>query len=99
VSNTNLFAAGPGSGGGLLAKIVPLFIAMTAQSDAQGAWPTLYAATSADVQGGHYYGPDGFREMRGYPVEVRAEMQAYDEQLAAKLWQISEQLTGVQYPL
>ncbi|HKO12513.1 MAG TPA: oxidoreductase [Acidobacteriaceae bacterium] len=99
VSQTNLFAAGPGSGGGLLAKVIPPFIELTAQSAQQGSWPTLYAATSADVQGGHYYGPDGFREMRGYPVEVRAEMQAYDEQLAAKLWQVSEQLTGVRYAL
>lgn len=113
VSNTNLFAAGPGSGGGLLAKIIPPFIALVAQSDAQGAWPTLYAAAAPasatrsgssaspldGVEGGHYYGPDGFREMRGYPVEVRAEAQVYDEKLAAQLWQVSEQLTGVRYPL
>lgn len=99
VSNTNLFAAGPGSGGGLLAKIIPMFIALTSQSAAQGGWPTLYAATRPDVQGGHFYGPNGFREMRGYPVEVHAEREAYDEALAAKLWQVSEQLTGVQYPL
>lgn len=99
VSNTNLFAAGPGSGGGLVAKIIPPLIALTSQSDAQGAWPTLYAATRPDVQGGHFYGPDGFREMRGHPVEVRAEQQAYDEVLSATLWQVSEQLTGVRYPL
>ena len=99
VSNTNLFAAGPGSGGGLLAKIIPPLIALIGQSDAQGAWPTLYAATMPNIQGGHFYGPDGFREMRGYPVEVRAEAQAYDESLAAKLWEISENLTGVRYAL
>lgn len=97
VSNTNLFAAGPGQGGGLIAKIIPLFISLTAQSDAQGALPTLYAATAAEVQGGRFYGPDGFRQMRGYPVEVRAEAQAYDETLADQLWQISEQLTGIHY--
>jgi NAD(P)-dependent dehydrogenase (short-subunit alcohol dehydrogenase family) len=99
VSNTNLFAAGPGSGGGVLAKIIPPFIALIAQSDAQGAWPTLYAATSPAIQPGHFYGPDGFRQMRGYPVEVQAEAQAYDEKLAEKLWGVSEQLTGVRYPL
>jgi len=97
VSNTNLFAAGPGQGGGLIAKIIPVFISLTAQSDAQGALPTLYAATAAEVQGGRFYGPDGFRQMRGYPVEVRAEAQAYDETLAGQLWQISEQLTGIHY--
>jgi NAD(P)-dependent dehydrogenase (short-subunit alcohol dehydrogenase family) len=99
VSHTNLFAAGPGSGGGFLAKIIPPFIALVAQSDAQGALPTLYAATSPDAQAGRFYGPDGFRQMRGYPVEVRAEQQAYDESLAAQLWQVSEQRTGVHYPL
>ncbi len=97
VSNTNLFAAGPGQGGGLQAKIIPPLIALIAQSDAQGAWPTLYAATMPQIHGGRYYGPDGWREMRGYPVEVRAEAQAYDEELAAKLWDVSEKLTGVRY--
>jgi len=52
ISNTNLFASGPGQGGGLIVRIVPLFIALIAQSDQQGALPTLYAATSSDVQGG-----------------------------------------------
>jgi len=111
VSNTNLFAAGPGSGGGLMARIIPAFITLVGQSDAQGAWPTLYAATMpqgqpgagatsvGEVEGGHFYGPDGFRQMRGYPIEVRAETQAYDEILAARLWEISEHLTGVHFPL
>lgn len=99
VSNTNLFAAGPGSGGGPQALLAPLVIRIIGQSDAQGALPTLYGATSPEAQSGRFYGPDGFRQMRGYPVEVRAEQQAYDESLAAKLWQISEQLTGVRFPL
>ncbi|MBT9332105.1 oxidoreductase [Paracidobacterium acidisoli] len=97
VSATNLFAAGPGKGSGLLAKIVPPFIELMAQSDAQGALPTLFAAVSPDAQGGLYYGPDGWREMRGWPVEVKAEPQAYDEDAAARLWQISEELTGVRF--
>ncbi|HEX4008089.1 MAG TPA: oxidoreductase [Acidobacteriaceae bacterium] len=99
VSNTNLFASGPGQSGGLLAKIVPPIFALIAQSDAQGSWPTLYGATSPEARGGRFYGPDGFREMRGYPIEIRAEAQAYDEKLAAKLWETSEQLTGVPFPL
>lgn len=99
VSNTNLFAAGPGSGGGPQAFLAPLVIRLIAQSDAQGALPTLYGATSPEAQSGYFYGPDGFRQMRGYPVEVRAEQQAYDESLAAKLWQVSEQLTGVRFAL
>ncbi len=97
VSNTNLFKAGPGSAGGPQAIIAPLVIRLIAQSDAQGALPTLYAATSGEIQGGRFYGPDGFREMKGYPVEVRAEAQAYDEVLAARLWEVSEQLTEVRF--
>lgn len=99
VANTNIFAAGPGQGGGVAAKIVALFLTLIAQPEAQGALPTLYAATAPEVRGGHFYGCDGYREMRGYPVEVRAETQAYDESLAAKLWKVSEELTGVQYRL
>jgi NAD(P)-dependent dehydrogenase (short-subunit alcohol dehydrogenase family) len=99
VSSTNLFAAGPGQGGGLLAKIIPVFITLVSQSEAQGALPTLYGAASPEAQGGHYYGPHGWREMRGYPVEVKAEPQAYDEAAAGRLWQISEDLTGVTYSL
>jgi NAD(P)-dependent dehydrogenase (short-subunit alcohol dehydrogenase family) len=99
VSNTNLFAAGPGQGSGLAAKLTPFFVSVIAQSDAQGAWPTLYAATMPEIQRGHYYGPEGFREMRGYPVEVRAEAQAYDEKLAAQLWEVSEAFTGVRFSL
>ena len=99
VSKTNIFAAGPGQGTGPEAKIGPLVISLFAQSDAKGALPTLYGVTSPDAQGGHFYGPGGFREMRGYPVEVRAEAQAYDEVMAGKLWEVSEQLTGVRYSL
>ncbi len=99
VSATNIFAAGPGSAGGPQAIIGPLILRLFAQSGAQGALPTLYAATAPEIQGGRFYGPDGFREVRGYPVEVRAEAQAYDETLAARLWQVSEQLTGVRFPL
>ncbi len=98
VSRTNLFAAGPGSGGGLQAFVAPLAIRIIGQSDAQGSLPTLYGATSPEARSGHFYGPDGFRQMRGYPVEVRAEQQAYDESLAGKLWQVSEELTGVRFP-
>jgi NAD(P)-dependent dehydrogenase (short-subunit alcohol dehydrogenase family) len=99
VSNTNLFAAGPGQGGGLVAKLTPFFVSLVAQSEVRGAWPTLYAATMPQIEGGKYFGPDGFREMRGYPVEVRAEAQAYDETLARRLWDVSEQLTGVRFNL
>jgi AcrR family transcriptional regulator len=63
----------------------------------QGALPTLYAATAPDVKGGDYYGPGGFQEMRGYPSKVVSIPESHDENMAARLWQTSEQLTGVTY--
>jgi NAD(P)-dependent dehydrogenase (short-subunit alcohol dehydrogenase family) len=68
-----------------------------AQSDAQGALPQLYAATMPDVVGGDYWGPAGFREMRGAPARVQSIARARDEADASGLWQISERLTGVTY--
>jgi NAD(P)-dependent dehydrogenase (short-subunit alcohol dehydrogenase family) len=69
-----------------------------AQSDEQGAWPTLYAATE-DIPGGSYVGPDGFQEMRGHPKLVSRSGAASDEQMARDLWDVSERLTGVSFPL
>ncbi len=100
VSNTNLFAAGPGSGSWPDRENHLRSSSRSSRSRTRRAhWPTLYAAASPNIQRGHFYGPNGFREMRGYPVEVKAEAQAYDEKLAAKLWEVSEQVTGVHYPL
>ena len=67
------------------------------QSAAQGALPTLYAATAADAKPGGYYGPDGFMEWRGSPAPARVAAPARDETAARRLWQTSEQLTGVLY--
>ena len=68
-----------------------------AQSAKQGALPILCAATFPEIPGGSYLGPDGFLEMRGYPKFTRASGAAYDQNLAAKLWEISCDLTGVQW--
>jgi NAD(P)-dependent dehydrogenase (short-subunit alcohol dehydrogenase family) len=68
-----------------------------AQSAEMGALPLLYAATAAHVQGGSYVGPDGRGEMRGHPVLVHASERASDAEGARRLWDISEQLTGVVY--
>ena len=70
-----------------------------AQSAEMGALPELYAATAPDVEGGGYYGPDGFRQLRGHPRKVGSNAESRDEELAGKLWALSEQLTGVTYPL
>jgi NAD(P)-dependent dehydrogenase (short-subunit alcohol dehydrogenase family) len=69
-----------------------------AQSDEQGAWPTLYAA-SQDLPGDSYVGPDGFQEGRGHPKLVGRSAAASDADVARRLWERSEELTGVSFPL
>ena len=69
-----------------------------AQDDEHGAWPTLYAATQ-DLPGGSYVGPDGFHEGRGHPTLVGRSAAASDPETARALWDASEQLTGVHFPL
>lgn len=68
-----------------------------AQSAEMGTLPMLYAATSADVEPGAFYGPDGFAHQRGYPTRVGSNRESRDEQLAARLWDLSEELTGVSF--
>ncbi|GIG29775.1 oxidoreductase [Cellulomonas marina] len=68
------------------------------QSDADGALPSLYAATMPDVRGGEYLGPDGFGEQRGAPTRVGRSARAQDDDTAARLWAASERLTGVTFP-
>jgi NAD(P)-dependent dehydrogenase (short-subunit alcohol dehydrogenase family) len=69
-----------------------------AQSDEMGALPTLFAATQ-DVPGASYVGPDGFAEQRGHPTLVGRSAAASDPEGAAALWTLSEELTGVRFPL
>ena len=69
-----------------------------AQSAAMGALPTLYAATSPEVRGGDYIGPDGLGELWGTPAKVGRSSAARDTSTAARLWEVSERLTGVHYP-
>ena len=64
-----------------------------------GALPTLRAATDPAVQGGQYYGPDGFKQMRGYPILVTSSEQSHDTAIQQRLWSVSEELTGVTYPV
>lgn len=64
-------------------------------SAAQGAWPTLQAATGARVQGGDYLGPQGLGEVSGRSGPARATRSARDPKLARELWQRSIELTGI----
>ncbi|WP_296229595.1 SDR family oxidoreductase [uncultured Pseudomonas sp.] len=68
------------------------------QPAAQGALPTLFAATAAQAQGGAYYGPNRVSETRGYPALARTPLQATDLGMARRLWSESERLVGLSYP-
>lgn len=70
---------------------------LMAQSAEMGALPTLYAATDPDVKGGQYFGPGGLTGMHGYPKVVGSNKKSRDPELAAKLWAVSEELTGVTF--
>jgi len=67
------------------------------QPAAQGALPTLYAATDPGARGGRYYGPNGIREMRGSPTEAKIPPQALDAAVSSRLWDISEKLAGISF--
>ncbi|MDQ6839956.1 MAG: oxidoreductase [Actinomycetota bacterium] len=68
---------------------------LVAQSAEAGAAPSLYAATAAGVEGGQYFGPRGPLHLRGLPGRVRPPRAATSEDSARRLWEISEELTGV----
>jgi len=97
VSRTNIIENGMAPTG-LKAMVINAVAALVMQSDEAGALPTLYAATSPTAVGGEYIGPDGFLGVKGSPTVEQPKPQALDEDVAAKLWTVSEQLTGVVYP-
>ena len=74
------------------------FASFLFQSVAQGALPTLFAATSPNARPGGYYGPDGFAEMKGEVTDAKPPHQALDLAVARKLWDVSEELTGLHFP-
>jgi NAD(P)-dependent dehydrogenase (short-subunit alcohol dehydrogenase family) len=95
VAVTNIISNGMGTG--MKGRIVGALLPLVAQSDDRGSWPLLYAATSSEVHGGGYYGPDGIAEIKGTPVEVKPKPQALDPAAGKRLWEVSETLTGVRY--
>jgi NAD(P)-dependent dehydrogenase (short-subunit alcohol dehydrogenase family) len=94
-AETNLQFAGPA---GIVERgVMVVGNKLFAQSAEMGALPTLYAATAPDLPGGSFVGPDGFMEQRGHPHVVTASGKAYNEDDWRRLWDISEELTGVRY--
>jgi len=78
--------------------LYPLFMPFTQSAEA-GALPQIRAAVDLDVKGGAYYGPDGYREMKGFPVLVQSNKASHNREDANKLWEISEELTRVKYKI
>jgi NAD(P)-dependent dehydrogenase (short-subunit alcohol dehydrogenase family) len=95
-ARTDLMANGPGANS-LLWQINKLLRPLVSHSAADGALPTLFAATSPDAKGGGYYGPNWFYELKGPPAPAKIMPQATDAAVAARLWDISAALTGVSF--
>ena len=97
---TNIASAGPRMGRiGLLGRLTEAMIPLFGQSAAEGARPLLFAATSPEARNGGYYGPARWGETRGAPVVAFLAPAARDRATAAALWERSEQLTGVRFPV
>jgi NAD(P)-dependent dehydrogenase (short-subunit alcohol dehydrogenase family) len=77
------------------AALYPLF----SQTPAMGALPTLRAATDPGVLGGQYYGPGRLFGTRGYPRRARSSRRSRDTTIQRRLWTVSEELTGVTFPV
>ena len=99
-SSTLVTAAHPGWTGtelqrhsGLM-EVLNRFFAMKIK---QGALPTLRAAIDDSAQGGNYFGPDGWQELRGYPRKVRSNALSHNKEIADRLWHVSEKLTGITF--
>ncbi|MCP9271283.1 SDR family NAD(P)-dependent oxidoreductase [Mycolicibacterium arenosum] len=101
-TDTIAVAAHPGGSSSELSRhlpgVVQLAFRTLEQSTEMGALPTLRAATDPNVAGGEYYGPGGFMEMNGYPTLVDSNRRSHDPQAARRLWDVSEELTGVSVP-
>jgi hypothetical protein len=70
---------------------------LVSHSAAEGALPTLFAATSPQAEPGGYYGPNWFHELKGPPVPAKIMPRAKDPAVAARLWDVSAALTGVSF--
>jgi NAD(P)-dependent dehydrogenase (short-subunit alcohol dehydrogenase family) len=98
MAKTNLQAIGPRMDGSRLKEwAIVGGTRLVGQSDEKGALPSLYAATMPDLASGTYVGPDGLFEGRGHPKLVSASKAAHDEPAARRLWEVSQELTGVRY--
>jgi NAD(P)-dependent dehydrogenase (short-subunit alcohol dehydrogenase family) len=94
-SDTELMRHLPGPIESAFRIVAPL----VTQDAANGALPQLRAATDPAVVGGQYYGPSGFAQSQGSPVVVGSSKKSHDAEKQRRLWTVSEELTGVTYPV
>jgi NAD(P)-dependent dehydrogenase (short-subunit alcohol dehydrogenase family) len=95
ISVSNLLSRGSGKEANHFLKKMMRIVAQPAR---QGALPTLYAASNPDLKGGEYIGPDGPGNRKGNPVQTTEASRLFNKEIAARLWELSEDLTGVRFP-
>ncbi len=99
--DTRSVAAHPGLSKTNLDQYFPALIrplgSLFLQPAKKGALPVLYAALDNDIKGGEFIGPDGFQEMRGYPTVVDSDENSRDQEIADRLWKVSEEMTNMHY--
>jgi len=96
ISVTNLLSRGSGKETG---KVMKALMSIVAQPAEKGALPTICAASHPDLRGGEYIGPDGFGNHKGDPALTDEAGKMFKADLSARLWEVSESLTGVRYPI
>ena len=94
ISVTNLLSRGSGKESG---KVMKFLFSLAGQSAKKGALPTLYAATNEELKGGEYIGPDGRGNHKGNPAISSEAISLFKAEIADKLWDVSENLTGVKF--
>ena len=80
----------------LFFRVLNPFLSM---KPSKGALSMLYAATAPEAEGGKYYGPGGLFEIKGYPKEAKSNDTSHDLETAKRLWELSEELTGISYSI
>ena len=98
IARTDLWRTSSGLERALLSPWLRPLTFWLAQSARAGALPTLRAALDPDARGGEYYGPGGWSQYTGRPERVDSSPTSHDRSAQHRLWQLSEELTGIPYP-
>jgi hypothetical protein len=97
-ADTELQAKGSRMKGNQLGAVsMKLLNKLLAQSGEKGALPSLYAATAKDVEQGAYFGPGGLMKLHGWPVPDSPNKKLVNNEVAGKLWKVSEALTSLEF--